>query len=132
MTHPNENQETGSLTALLRRFFGKSRPSPESLARELDPVDRTLSAMPDVRASAHDDGLALLHISTGRVFLCNRTGSRIWQGVMQGLSADAISEEISRDCGVACDLVRRHTFSFFFELERNGLAVRKVDHGEPN
>jgi len=81
---------------------------------------------PEVRASAHEDGLALLHIQTGRVFLCNRIGSRIWQSLAKGLSADAIAEQISRECGVTRDLVARHTAEFLFELERRGLVSSKV------
>jgi Coenzyme PQQ synthesis protein D (PqqD) len=80
---------------------------------------------PEVRASVHPDGLALLHIPSGRVFVCNRTGSRIWQGLVQGLSIDSISEEISRECGVARELVYRHTSSFLAELERRGLLTRR-------
>ena len=88
--------------------------------------DRILAISPEVRASAHEDGLALLHIQTGRVFLCNRTGSRIWQSVADGLSLDAISEQISRECGVTRDLVVQHTAEFLFELERRGLVYQKV------
>jgi Coenzyme PQQ synthesis protein D (PqqD) len=82
-----------------------------------DRAGRCLEAAPDVRASVHDDG---------RVFLCNQTGSRIWQGVVAGLSAEAISEEISRDWGVGCERVRRHTSAFISDLERRGLVIRKV------
>lgn len=79
---------------------------------------------PEVQASVHDDGLALLQVSTGRVFLCNRIASRIWCGVVKGLNAEAISDEISRECGVKRDLVERHTYSFLAELERRGLLNR--------
>jgi len=122
-------QEGGSWIRLLRRLCGKSRRSvecPDWDTCEINRDNRRLEAAPDVRASVHDDGLALLHISTGRVFLCNQTGSRIWQGVVAGLSADAISEEISRDWGVGWELVRRHTSSFIFELERRGLVIRRA------
>jgi hypothetical protein len=86
-----------------------------------------LAVPPDVRASAHDDGLAILHISTGQMFLCNRTGARIWQGVTAGLSVDAISEEISRECGIGSQLVRRHASTFLGELARRGLLVEKAE-----
>jgi hypothetical protein len=81
---------------------------------------------PDVRVSVHQDGLALLHIPSGRVFVCNRTAARIWDGVVKGLSADTISDEISRECGVERDLVHQHTSSFLAELERRGLVTRRV------
>jgi hypothetical protein len=74
----------------------------------------------DIRTSFHPDGLALLHIPTGRVFVCNRTGARIWQGVSMGLNMDSIAEEISREYGVARDMVRQHTCSFLSELQGQG------------
>ena len=120
MFHTAGKRGIDLMRSLLGRLSNKSRPSNGSGEAY------TLSAAADVQASAHDDGLALLHISTGRIFLCNRTGSRIWQGIVSGLSAAAIAEEISQDCGVAWDVVHRHTFSFFQELEQRGLAVRKA------
>ena len=88
---------------MLRRLWGGGRQREEGRdcdKSESNPSAQRLAVAPDVRASVHEDGIALLHISTGRVFLCNQTGSRIWQGVVAGLSADAISEQISRDWGV--------------------------------
>ena len=82
--------------------------------------------MSEVRTSAYEDGLALLHIPTGRMFLCNRTGSHIWQGVVKGLTTEAITEEISRECGVARALVQQHTCSFLAELESRGLVTRRT------
>jgi hypothetical protein len=89
----------------------------------------SLVAAREVRASVHDEGLALLDISTGKVFLCNETGSLIWQGITAGLSAEAICEEISREFGVAADLVLRQTSAFIAELERRGLLVRSIEYG---
>jgi len=83
-----------------------------------------LAIAPDVRVSVHNDGMAVLDISTGRVFLCNRTGARIWQGVEDGLDADEISRQISRECDVSFHLVSRHTSSFLDEVERRGLVIR--------
>jgi hypothetical protein len=120
----------GSSAGLWRRLCGIGRhwrDSRDEDSAERNNDDRRLAAAADVRASAHDDGLVLLHISTGRVFLCNQTGLRIWQGVVAGLSADAISQEISRDWGVGWERVRRHTSSFISHLERRGLVIRRAD-----
>ena len=122
-------ERTGFWGRLLRRLAGSSRGYSQLAndgGRNGGGEKRTLAVAPEVQVSVHDDGLALLHIPTGRVFLCNRTGSRIWQGVVKGLSADAITEEISRECGVARDLVERHTAAFVTELERRGLLTRRV------
>lgn len=85
-----------------------------------------LTIAPDVHVSEHDEGLALLDVASGRVFLCNRTGARIWQGVEAGLDADSIADQISQECGVTWQLVSRHTTAFLSEVERRGLVVRKA------
>jgi hypothetical protein len=120
---------TNLLTRLLRRLGGGS-PFARAWSRNTSETiseNRRLAIPPEVRASVHDDGLALLHIPTGRVFLCNRTACRIWQGVTQGLSADAISDQISHECGVERDLVQKHTSSFLADLERRGLVIRRSE-----
>jgi len=86
----------------------------------------TLALARDVRAAVHDDGLAVLDISTGKVFLANEIGSRIWRGVAAGLSLDRISAEISGEFGVGPELVRRHTSAFISELEERRLVVRRT------
>ena len=117
MANINRQELVGFLGRLLRGF-GDFRQSTGKNGRR--------AVSPEVRASAHEDGLALLHIPTGRVFLCNRTASRIWQGVVKGLSAQTISEEISQECGVELDVVQQHTSSFLAELERRGLVTRRA------
>jgi hypothetical protein len=78
----------------------------------------------DVRVSLHEDGLVLLHIPTGSVFLCNRTGSRIWEGLVRGLSPDAIGEELRSEYRVAYDVLQEHIRSFVSELEIKGFLLR--------
>jgi coenzyme PQQ synthesis protein D (PqqD) len=112
-----------SLSWFRRRLAGKCRPRVDAQGGN----QRNLVAAREVRASVHDDGLALLDLSTGKVFLCNETGSLIWQGIVAGLTPDAICEEISREFGVAADLVRRQTAAFLMELERRGLVVRRLE-----
>lgn len=128
MTDSGRRDRIGFLRGLLGRFTRKSAPqTTTNNQHQVTCGDRTVAISPEVRASAHEDGLALLHIQTGRVFLCNRIGSRIWQSLAKGLSADAIVEQISRECGVARDLVAQHTSSFLAELERRGLVSSKVE-----
>src|ERR1700681_2246755 len=93
--------------------------------RERDRNKWALTVTPETRVSAHKDGLAFLHIPSGRVFVCNRTGARIWQALSDGLSSNAVCEEISRAYGLPPDSARRDTWSFLTELERHGLATRR-------
>src|SRR5258708_31031965 len=101
-------------------LFAKPRMSAGGDSR---PGYRRLPAA-EVRASAHDDGLVLLHIPTGLVYRCNRTGSRIWQGLASGLDLESISREVSREYGVAEYLVETHTSRFLDELEACGFVTR--------
>jgi len=78
----------------------------------------------EVTASPHDDGLVILHIPTGRIYRCNRVGSRIWEGLAGGLDPSSISMEVSREYGVAESLVQTHTTRFVNELERCGFVTR--------
>ena len=78
---------------------------------------------PDVHASASDEGLVLLHVPTGRVYRCNRTAARIWQGLSKGLAPESISREISRDFEVDEALVRADTSRFVAQLESHGFIT---------
>ena len=117
-----------------RRLCGWLRTLSKRLA-EITPDSRSersqqkgkLSIAPEVRASVHDDGLALLHIPTGQVFLGNRTALKIWQGIVQGLSMDAICEEICREYGIAREIVEPQAFSFIRQLECKGILTDKTE-----
>ena len=124
-TDANADEQGGLLTRLWRLFAG--RPGPRHQHLTPDPCRVAWSVAPDVRASVHDDGVAILHIPTGRVFLCNRTASRIWQGVVDGLSSEDTCDEISREWGVTRALVHQHASSFLTELERRRLVVQRPE-----
>ena len=83
-----------------------------------------MTPSPEIRLSAHGDGLVILHIPSGRVFVCNSTGCRIWNGVAKGSTADAVSEEISREFGVSPAVAREDTMAFVAKLEQQGLLLR--------
>jgi Coenzyme PQQ synthesis protein D (PqqD) len=109
------------------RFCGFFEPTTSSAGldcRGSGARKRHLSAAPGTHVSARNDGLAILQIQSGRVFVCNATGARIWQGVSKGLGADAISREISLAHHVPPETADRDTALFIGELERNGLVTR--------
>ena len=123
-------KQGGPFCRLLDRLMRRSQPQAERTPASQAVVardSRQLAIAPEVRASAHLDGLVLLHIPSGRVFLCNRTGARIWKELSNGLDSDAIVDEISREYGVARDMAERHTTSFLTDLEQHGFVTRSVE-----
>ncbi len=106
------------MSSLLRRFNPK--PGQTGAAG-----DRELSIAPGVEVSVHADGATLLQISTGKIFVCNRTGSRMWLGLASGLQHDEICNEIARECGISSQTVERDFQIFVAELQRSGLLVAK-------
>jgi hypothetical protein len=78
-----------------------------------------------VHASAHDGGLALLNVATGRVFLCNQTGAQVWRALDAGLSPEAVCNEFSRDYGISRQVAEQHVAAFLAEMESHGIITAK-------
>jgi hypothetical protein len=117
----------GRLRERLASSIGLGPQSRSTGPLQTDGTDARLAVAPEVRVSDHGDGLALLHIPTGKVFVCNRTASRIWQGIEKGLTAEAISGQISQESGVGRELVHQHTSAFVAELKRRRLVIRRAE-----
>ena len=66
-------------------------------------------ASPEAVASFHDDGMVILHTGKGSLFTANRTGARIWRGIEQQQSLEAIANGISDEYQVAPRTAREHT-----------------------
>ena len=81
---------------------------------------------PEANASFHDEGIAILHSGSGRLFTSNETGACIWRGLEQHLPLDTIAEKISGNYQVARSLAREHTIHFLSELERHALVQREI------
>ena len=88
---------------------------------------QVLEAQPTVVASIHDNGIVLFHTGNGQLFSANRTGARIWQGIVRHLTVDAMAAEISSEYQIAADSAREHTVRFLTELMERGLVVSKAD-----
>jgi len=125
-----KTHKLSNIFSRLRQFAGNLWLGRRSrTADRLEPgwANGRLAVAPEVRVCDHGDGLALLHIPTGKVFVCNRTASRIWQGIQNGFTPEAISGEISREAGVGRDLVHQHTSAFVAELKRRRLVIRRME-----
>jgi hypothetical protein len=75
----------------------------------------------DVRFSANETGLVLLHIGRGRIFTANTIGHRIWRDALAGTSVRVIGENLAREFGVPSQCAEQHAAEFLAELIRNRL-----------
>ena len=88
--------------------------------------DLSFSVNPEAAASVHEDGIVILHTGKGYLFASNGTGARIWRGVEQRLTLEAIVEEIGSWYQIALTIAREHTIRFLAELERHELILREA------
>jgi len=86
----------------------------------------SFTVSPEAAASFHDDGVVILHTGKGSLFAANRTGARIWRGIEQQQSLEAIANGISDEYQVAPNTACEHTICFLAELERQTLIQREV------
>jgi Ni,Fe-hydrogenase III large subunit len=86
----------------------------------------SFSPSPEATASAHEDGIVILHTGNGRVFSANKSGALIWRGIEQRRSLDGIVEEITREFQIAGTTARVHTLNFLAALERQTLIQPEV------
>ena len=86
----------------------------------------SFTVSPEATASAHDEGIVILHIAKGRVFGSNKTGALIWRGIEQRRSFEGIVDEISSEFQIAGPTARVHTLSFLAALEQQSLITREV------
>jgi hypothetical protein len=77
-----------------------------------------------VVASVHDGGIVILHVPSGRIYISNQTGARVWLHLQHQLPLQAIVAEISREYGIDQPTALKDTARFLAELERNGLTER--------
>ena len=88
--------------------------------------DLSFTLSPEAAASFHDDGVVILHTGKGSLFTANRLGARIWRGIEQQLSLEAIANGISDAYQVASNTAREHTICFLAQLEQQTLIQREA------
>jgi len=86
----------------------------------------SFTVSPEAAASFHDDGVVILHTGKGCLFTSNGTGARIWRGIEQQQTLEAIAEKISGEYQIAQTTAREHTIRFLAELERHTLIQRET------
>ena len=75
-----------------------------------------------VRATHGQDGAVVLDIRQGQMFNLNPVGSRILELVKQGLNAERITDEISREFAVAQEIAECDVREFLQDLQSNHLV----------
>lgn len=89
-------------------------------------TDQIFHVNPEASAGVHENGMVILHLGQGRLYSCNGTGARIWHGIEQRLTVEAIAERVSGDFQIARATALEHTVRFLSELERHTLIQRRV------
>ena len=88
--------------------------------------DLSFTVSPEAAASFHDDGVVILHTGKGSLFTANHIGARIWRGIEQQLSLEAIANGITEAYQIASNTAREHTIRFLAQLEQQTLIQREV------
>lgn len=86
----------------------------------------TFTVNPEATASIHDDVIVIVHIGSGLLYTSNAIGARIWRGIEQRLSLDAIAVGISDLYQIAYSIAREHIARFLAELQRHGLIEKEA------
>jgi hypothetical protein len=116
------------LKKLLRRDHRKTQPSTGLVKLSQgdgDPNKSPLAISADTRVSPHAEGLTLLHIPSGQIFICNRTAARIWQGATEGRCLDEVSEEMSRQFRIGREVAQKDACTIVSQMELHGLIIRR-------
>lgn len=79
-----------------------------------------------VRMSVHSEGAVFLHVEEARLFAANSVGADIWNGIERQLDVDSIAGELQERYGAGYETTRAHVIRFIHELERAGLAERRL------
>ena len=79
----------------------------------------------EAAGSIHENGIVILHIGNGRVFAANKTGARIWRGILREQPLNTIATEISNEYQIPVAVAFEHVEIFITDLERHSLVQRQ-------
>ena len=89
-----------------------------------DILHRSLAPSQDAVESAVGDETIILHLKNGTYFGLDRTGTRIWALLKDGLQPLEICQRLSRDCGADRATVESDVREFLADLQANDIVVR--------
>ena len=84
-----------------------------------------------LRSTHNQDGAIVLDILHGEMFRLNFVGSRMFELLKQGCTNVQIAEAISREFGVAHEIVAADLEEFFEHLEKHKLLNRSEPGRRP-
>lgn len=76
---------------------------------------------PDTAWRRIEDDAVILDLASGVYFSLNDTGARMWELLGQGLTADAVAEQVSEEYGSDVEAVRRDIFDLVRQLREEEL-----------
>jgi len=76
----------------------------------------------EAAGSIHENGLVILHIGNGRMYAANKSGARIWRGILEEQPLNEIATEISEEYQIPMPMACEHVGDFVSELERHSLV----------
>jgi Coenzyme PQQ synthesis protein D (PqqD) len=86
-------------------------------------LDQQVRSHPEVVDTELDEGeVVLLHLESKTYYSLNLTGTRIWQGVKQGLSLKEISQHLQEEFDVEAETADRSVLELANELFQQKLV----------
>jgi hypothetical protein len=79
----------------------------------------------EAAGSIHENGIVILHFGNGRVYSANKTGARIWRGILQEQPLNTIATEISDEYRIPITVASEHVEVFISDLELHSLVQRQ-------
>lgn len=78
---------------------------------------------PDVTVADTPDGTVLLHLTSGRYWQLNPTGSTVLQGLLDGSEPEGIASELATQHGVDEAVTRKDVAAVLEQLRSAGLVT---------
>ena len=82
-----------------------------------------VSQQQHLRATANQDGAAILDLRAGRISTLNSSGAYVWQALGRGEEIDTISEGLAQQTGERIETVRQDVVEFLEALKKQGLLL---------
>ena len=94
---------------------------------KIQTVSPRFTLNPEIASSVHDSGIVLLHMASGHFYASNTTGARIWRGLEERLSPEAIADEINDEYQIGRTTAQEHVQAFIAELQQQSLIQRETE-----